>query len=288
VTLRLLTASVLVSLAAILLTGWFRLARRSVARSFRPPALRRAALATAAVLVASVALLSPLDDLAHGLLLAHMVQHLLLMMVATPLALLADPLPLLLWGLPRRLRRAAGRLLRSGSLLRRCGARILAMPSAWTLAVATLALWHVPALHQRALSSDAVHLAQHLSFVAGAAVFWWPVLSPAPRWRPAPGDGARLVYLVSATFPGAALGLLLMLSPSVLYPAYAVDPRVWGLDAIEDQAWAGFAMWAGGGAVDMLGAAAVAWRFLAAHDTGSGAASLTVLRPRARMNRFGA
>jgi cytochrome c oxidase assembly factor CtaG len=264
--LRLLTACVLASFAAIVLTGWFRLARRASTRSFRPPASRRAVLAVAAVAAAAVALLSPLDDLAHGLLLAHMVQHLLLTLVAVPLLLLADPFPLVLWGLPRRVRHEAGPLLVSGAVVRRWGARLLAMPTAWGVAMATLAFWHVPAFHQRALSSDALHVAQHASFVASAALFWWPVLSAAPRWRPAPGDGARIVYLVTATFPGAALGLLLMLSPSVLYPAYTIDPRGWGLDALADQAWAGFVMWAGAGTVETFAALALVWRFLAAHE----------------------
>jgi cytochrome c oxidase assembly factor CtaG len=286
--LRPLTALVLASFATVVLTGWFRLARRAVGRSSRPPAPRRAGLAVAGIVVATVALLSPLDDLAHGLLLAHMAQHLLMTTVAVPLLLLADPLPLLLWGLPRRLRRGSGRLLVSRAIVRRCGAWALAMPAAWAVGVATLAFWHVPALHQRALGSDAVHVAQHLSFVVGAAVFWWPVLSPAPRWRPAPGDGARIVYLVTATFPGAALGLLLMLSPSVLYPAYAVDARVWGLDALADQAWAGLVMWAGAGAVETLAVLVLVWRFLAAHEGRITPASLTVLRPQARMRRFGA
>lgn len=282
--LRLLTAVVLVSLAAIVLTGWSRLARRAS----RAPSPLRAALAVAAVVVAGVALLSPLDDLAHGLLVAHMVQHLLLMMVAVPLLLLADPLPLLLWGLPRPLRRGAGRLLAADGVVRRWGARLVAMPAAWTIAVATLAFWHVPGVHQRALSDTVTHVAQHVSFVASAALFWWPVLSPAPRWRPAPPDTARIIYLVTATFPGAALGLILMLSTSVLYPVYAVDAQRWGLEPLEDQAWAGFVMWAGAGAVEMLVTLALVWRFLVAHQGSITAASLTLRRPREKMSRFGA
>jgi cytochrome c oxidase assembly factor CtaG len=282
--IRLLTAITLVLGAGLVLTGWWRLARRSP----RPPSPARAALAVAAAVVAGVALLSPVDDLAHALLVAHMVQHLLLMTVAVPLLLLADPLPLALWGLPRPLRRAAGRWLSGGGPLRRCGTRLAAMPVAWTVAVGTLGLWHVPAVHERALADGAAHAVQHLSFVASAALFWWPVLSPAPRWRPAPSDGARIVYLVAATFPGAALGLLLMLSPVALYPAYAGDAGRWGLGPLEDQAWAGFVMWAGAGAVEMLAALALLWRFLASREGPIAAVSLTALRPRERMRRFGA
>jgi putative membrane protein len=284
VTLRLALALGLLGLGVIFLGGWWRLTRRATPG----PAPARAAAGTAAVVTLAVALCSPLDDLAHGLLVAHMVQHLLLMMVAAPLLLLADPFPLVLWGLPRPLRRWLGRHLTAASLLGRAGARLTAMPAAWAIAVVTLAVWHLPGPHQGALGDGALHAAQHASFFASALLFWWPVLSPAPRWRPAPGDGARIIYLVTATFPNAALGLLLMLSPGVLYPAYAAGAPRWGPGPLEDQAWAGFAMWAGAGTVEMLVALGLVWRFLAAHEPTIGVVSLTALGPRARMKRFGA
>src|SRR5436309_188244 len=53
-----------------------------------------------------VALVSPLDSLGESLLLAHMDQHLLVMLVAPPLLWLGAPVAPLLLGLPRRLRRA--------------------------------------------------------------------------------------------------------------------------------------------------------------------------------------
>lgn len=84
------------------------------------------------------------------------------------------------------------------------------------------------------------------------------------------------------------LALGLFLAGTVLFLAYAGDASRWGLDPLEDQAWGGFVMWAGAGAVEMLAALALVWRFLASRDAPMAAASLTLLRPRARMKRFGA
>src|SRR3990172_8190249 len=53
--------------------------------------------------VIAVALLSPIDRFASLLFTAHMIQHLLLMMVAAPLLLLGNPLPASLWGLPKNI-----------------------------------------------------------------------------------------------------------------------------------------------------------------------------------------
>ena len=78
--------------------GSARLARRSPAR-LRTAALVRLAAALGGLVVIAIALLG-LHDAAHERFLAHMIQHVLLMMVGVPLVLLADPLPAALWALP--------------------------------------------------------------------------------------------------------------------------------------------------------------------------------------------
>ena len=87
----------LVLVAGLYAIGWWRLSRRG--GSVSP---WRVAAAGAGLLALAVALLSPLDGLAHALFSAHMLQHLLLVAVAAPLLLLADPFAALLWGFPRR------------------------------------------------------------------------------------------------------------------------------------------------------------------------------------------
>jgi cytochrome c oxidase assembly factor CtaG len=52
----------------------------------------------------------------------------------------------------------------------------------------------------------------------------------------------------------------------VIYESYARAPRVSSLLPLEDQAWGGITMWAGGAAVDMLALLILVWRFLAASE----------------------
>jgi cytochrome c oxidase assembly factor CtaG len=73
-------------------------------------------LALAALISLVVALLSPLDSLSEALFAAHMLQHMLLLLVA-PAFLLADPLPLVLWGLPHRIRLRVDHLFAAGEVL---------------------------------------------------------------------------------------------------------------------------------------------------------------------------
>src|SRR5918999_1146877 len=104
---------VLAFFAGLYLRGWIRL--RKIGGEAGAPQLLFYTLALGAV---ACALLSPIDELASYLLIAHMVQHELLMMVAPPLILLANPVPVLLWGFGERWRLQAGSLLARNSIVR--------------------------------------------------------------------------------------------------------------------------------------------------------------------------
>ena len=264
----------LVLLTSVYLVGWIRLALRSPARC-RARLIARLALGLGGLVAFAVALLG-LHEAAHARFSAHMIQHLLLVAVGVPLVLLADPLPAALWSLPRGARRAARALLGGGRLARRVARALTRLPVAWPLHVTVLWLWHVPALYDAALTDDLLHDVEHLLFAATAALFWWPVLEPAPRLAAPAALGARVVYLVLGAFQSSALGLALVTSPQALYAYGAPDDQVAG----------GVIMWAVGAAVDMAAVLVVVWRAL-----GAGARapdSLTALGLPAKMDRFDA
>jgi cytochrome c oxidase assembly factor CtaG len=193
-----------------------------------------------------LALLSPIDRFASVLFTLHMVQHLLLIMVAAPLLLLADPLPAFLWALPRRARHRVGRLLRREAALRR-GVWILTwMPVAWLVFVGNLWAWHHPAAYQAALRHEAIHDVEHLTFFGTALLFWWPIINPAPRVRGLLHLGRptlHILYCMAAAAQSVALGAVIALPEHVLYPCYAAAPRLWGLSPLNDQALGGGIMW---------------------------------------------
>jgi putative membrane protein len=195
--------------------------------------------------VIGCALLSPLDKLASYLLIAHMMQHELLMMAAPPLILLANPVPILLWGLGGSSRAQAGNLLTRDSRIRRMRDFLGWMPVAWTLYVANLWGWHHPVLYEAALRHPWIHNIEHILFFLTALVFWWPVIHPASR--PAPiQDGVRILYLFLAATQDALLSGLIALSSNILYPHYETDLQLWGLTPREDQIGGGIVMFAVG------------------------------------------
>ncbi len=238
--------------------GWWRLRRRSTMLA-RPWRLGAAVLGVAAI---AGALLSPLDQWAHERFSAHMVQHLLLLKLAAPALLLANPLPMVLWGLPRPARFRIARQLAPGTPLRALWRALTGMPVAWVLSALALWLWHVPGAWEAALSDRLLHDLEHVVFFGAGVLFWWPLLGAAPRLRALAHPGAQIAYLLLGAFQEAVLGLLLTISPWVLYPTYAARAAGAGVSALEDQWWGGIVMWGGGGLIDMVAVLVVLFRVL--------------------------
>jgi cytochrome c oxidase assembly factor CtaG len=232
--------SVLLVFGSVYIRGWARL--RTAGGEAKLAHLGFYGLALAAI---GCALLSPVDELASYLLIAHMVQHELLMMAAPPLILLSNPVPILTWGLGRSSRFRAGTLLARTSFMRRARDFLGWMPVAWGLYVANLWAWHHPVLYEAALRNPWIHDLEHLLFFLAALVFWWPIIRPVTR--PAPiQDGIRILYLFLAAAQDALLSGLIALSSTILYPHYEAVSRLWNLTPREDQIGGGIVMFAVG------------------------------------------
>jgi putative membrane protein len=207
--------------------------------------------------VVAAALVSPLDELGSRLFSAHMLQHVLLMVVAAPLMVLGRPLAAWAWALPRAARHAFGAGFRHPAW--RTPWRLLTSPlAAWVLHAAALWLWHLPAWFEAALAGNTVHGWQHASFLASALLFWWTVLGPARRDR----QGVALLSLFTTMLHSGALGALLALSPIVWYPNYIDSAAALGWEPLEDQQLGGLLMWAPAGLAYLIAALVQAARWL--------------------------
>jgi cytochrome c oxidase assembly factor CtaG len=174
-----------------------------------------------------------------------MIQHVLLMMVAPPLILLGAPHLLFLFGLSRAALQYALKPLLVRSPLKRAGRFLIHPLSCWLAFVGSTLAWHTPAMFELALGSEFWHAVEHISFIATALLFWWPVIQPWPsraRWP----RWAMIPYLVLADFQNSALSAFLIFCDRVVYPTYATAPRIFGMSALEDQAAAGAIMWVPG------------------------------------------
>ena len=186
-----------------------------------------------------IALVSPLHAWGRVLFSAHMTQHEVLMLVAAPLLVLGRPLIAFLWALPLNWSRRLGNLGKIAWINRTW--RTLTIPLvAWLVHAAALWTWHIPALFEATLYSDAVHTLQHLSFLLSALLFWWALIH-GPQG--AMGYGAAVLYLFTTSVHSGALGALITVAGSVWYPSYASLTASWGLTPLEDQQLGGLIMW---------------------------------------------
>ena len=181
-----------------------------------------------------IALLSPIDLLADLLFLMHMIQHILLIMVAPPLLLLGLPTPFVRWLiLETKLRGVLDWLTNP--------------VTAYVLVHGNLLIWHIPTLYEATLRNNLIHDLEHALFFYTALFSWWRIFDPTdgwfPHWRWPP---ARWVYLMIAAPPSYVLGSIFWGSSSVFYPFYTEVPRLWGISALWDQRYAGMLMWSQG------------------------------------------
>jgi putative membrane protein len=217
--------------------GRGRLVRVSQVRTF-----------AAGAVVLAVALLPPLAASADESLTAHMVQHVLLLVVAAPLLALGAPLPALLWALPVAARERGLAVWRA---MLRSHSRNWAAWAIVALAAQSIVmlLWHVPVLYRAAVHHEVLHAIEHASYLATATAFAWVVgVGSAHR------HGAAVPVLFVAALPGTALGAALTLAGT---PWYAEYP------SMSSQQLAGVVMWGFAGLAYVLAAACLFGLWLA-------------------------
>jgi cytochrome c oxidase assembly factor CtaG len=261
------------------LRGWIRLQFRVPDRF---PVWRLlsfgAGLATVFVAVAS-----PLDAFAGLLLQVHMVQHLLLMMLAPPLILAGAPYLPILSGLPRAFTREVLGPFLVWRPLKRIGHILFHPVFCWLAFVASNVLWHLPFFYELALNSPSWHQVEHLCFFATGLLFWWHLVLPWPS-RPVWPRWAMIPYLVLADLQNTVLAAFLTFYDRILYPTYEHAPQLWGSNPLDDQAIAGTIMWVPGSIIFLVPAAIIAIQFLSPRSR-LGVAEVQLVRPARNRDR---
>ncbi len=211
--------------------------------------------------VVLVALDSGIERYDTTLFSVHMVQHMLLTLVAPPLLLAAGPITLLL--------RASGPDTRRRWILPVLHSRVmraLAFPVvAWLLFAAVMWASHFSPLFDLALEDGLVHRFEHALFLGSALLFWWPVVGPDPSpWRL--GPAARVLYVGLQMPQNTFLALAIYSATAPLYAHYVTNARAWGPSPLEDQQTAGGIMWLGGDLLFLSAVAILVWAWMRHED----------------------
>jgi putative membrane protein len=188
------------------------------------------------IVLAFVVLEPPFDDWADTWLSAHMAQHIVLMTVVPPLVVYGRPWPRMWLPFPLDARRAVGRALARSTSFRRSAGFLKRPAVALAVQSGAIGIWHVPQLYDAAARNEWIHVAEHVSFVAPALVFWGALLD-APPVRARIDHLHRAIWFAAALVPSWILAIVLAFAPTALYAAYP---------SLNDQQLAAGIMWVPG------------------------------------------
>jgi len=242
--------------------GWLRM------RDRRYPALVAWAGGVATVAVAT----SPaLERYAAQSFTGHMVQHLLLIVVAAPLLVVARPLRTMMLTVahsvslpvsqPAGAHDGAARMGAVRRLARhvRRGWRRRAGVLAAAAFVGTLVLTHLTVVYDLALRNRVVHDVEHVAYLASAVALWATATAAGRR-----GGAARMAMVFAVIAGSAFVGVVLLSARAPLVPTYA--DRLGSAAALDDQRAAASLMWVGGMAVTLPLLFTAVWRWAAAEE----------------------
>ena len=226
--------STVIGLAAIGALYEWRARAADASKGQVAPTTGQRASFLAALVVIFLSLNGPLHDLSdYYLFSAHMVQHLMLTLVAPPMMLAGVQGWMLRPALKQRFVGPAARW-------------ATRVTSCYLIFNVVVAFWHLPPMYNTAMAHHPVHIAQHLTFMVASVLMWWPLMSPLPE-LPRLAYPAQLLYCFLMMIPMSIVAIYIAMADSALYPAYAFAPRMWGISPMEDQLIGGLIMWIPGG-----------------------------------------
>lgn len=216
------------------------------------------------LIVLFIALVSPLDALSDELFSAHMVQHLLMVLVAAPFFAMGRFTLAVAWAFPPRWTSRVWKEWKWGQAW-----NFLTRPMmVFLLHNAAIWIWHMPRLYEASVLNEWIHFLEHSSFFLTAFLFWqvFADLTESVRMGRSAKFGLGVFMIFGTMLVSGFLGVLIAFSPHVWYAVYAHETAHYGLTALEDQQLAGTIMWVPSGVVYLVAVLSVMGRWLFAME----------------------
>ncbi len=205
--------------------------------------VRRTTSFMTGLFVVALALLSGIDQYADELLSMHVLEHLLLILIAPVLLLWGAPVRLALSATTPVARRVSVGLLRSRTV------HVLTRPACGFVLFTVVVLGtHLTGAYEAALRNQTLHACEHAAYFWSGLLFLAPLLAVDPIPRP-PGAIVRFSWLMAAMIVMALPAGVFLFDGHVHYPFYVAPASALHTSALADQRAAGVLMLVGGGVV---------------------------------------
>ncbi len=232
----LVTAFVVLA-AGLYLWGVLRVRRRHPARPWPLPRTAAFLGGLAVVVIATQSGVGSYDDVLFW---DHMVQHLLLLMVAPPLLVVGQPATLLLHASRNPVHTWTKKLLRSHVVT-----WITWPVFGVALYVGVIVGTHLTGFMNLVLANETVHNAEHVLFLVAGYLYFLPLVGREPiRWKVS--YPSRIFLLFIAMPVDAFTGLALGSESGNPFPNLAVQRPSWAPSPLSDVHIGGAVMWVGG------------------------------------------
>jgi cytochrome c oxidase assembly factor CtaG len=230
--------AVVVLFAGLYLWGTVRVARRHPAR---PWPLQRTVAFLGGLLVVVLATQSGIGTYDDTLFWVHMIQHLMLIMLAPPLLVVGQPVTLLMHASRKPLHTWVKRIVRSAPVA------WLTFPAFGVVAyAATIVGTHLTGFMNLVEAHSAVHDGEHVLYLVVGYLYFLPLIGREPiRWKVSYPLRLFLLFIVMPVdaFTGVVLG------SASSDPFAPMEPRSWGPSALDDVHLGGAVMWIGGAGI---------------------------------------
>lgn len=242
----------LITVAALVAVAyWYLWADWQLAARGRAWPRHRVACFLAGLVAVDVAVQSPVATYTGTYFEAHVIQHLLLMVVAPPLLALGAPSTLLLQTSSRRVKSAWLGVLRSRPFA------LLTFPVVvWALYFGAMFGFFLTSLINTAMMHAWLMDAMNVTFLFGGTLYWWPMvgLDPIVHWRM--GYGARMVNVLLGGPPEVILGLAILSSQKPIASMYSLSSTHAG----------GGLLWISTEAATLIGFIPIFWQWIRADE----------------------
>lgn len=199
---------------------------------------------------------APIHDVSESFLFwVHMIQHMLITMVAPAMILLGLPKWLLRWIFQKPAAFAALRFFTRPMV-------------AFLVFNGLIAFTHWPFIVNTSVTNEFFHFSVHTVLVLSAFAMWWPVIDPLPELRRL-SEPAKMLYLFGQSIIPTVPASFLTFATEPIYSTYASFPRLWGISVETDQMMAGLIMKLGGGLLLWTIIAVVFFKWHAREDSQS-------------------